>query len=119
MLSHILIYILIQYVYDCHECRVEFPNHDKVLSIKFSLIIANSADPGVIQHYAEFHMGIYLLPNYAFRGVHYTEGQRNNKFKFASSHGITQHCTLAGLCDTVCIKLIIFYTYILYLFLCL
>ena len=35
-------------------------------------ILANSADPDEMQHYAAFHLGLHYLPNYPFRGFRYT-----------------------------------------------
>ena len=31
------------------------------------LILANSADPNEMQHYAAFHLGLHCLPKYSFR----------------------------------------------------
>ena len=49
--------------------QVEFVNYDVVLSLKVVLILANSADPDEMQHYAAFHLGLYCLP----RGFQYTK----------------------------------------------
>ena len=35
--------------------------------MKVVLIIANSADPDEMQHYAAFHLGLHCLPKYPFR----------------------------------------------------
>ena len=32
------------------------------------LILANSADPDEMQHYAAFHLGLHCLPKYPFMG---------------------------------------------------
>ena len=33
-------------------------------SLNIAFIIANSADPDGMQHYAAFHLGLHCLPNY-------------------------------------------------------
>ena len=38
------------------------------------LILANSADPDVMQYYAAFHLGLHCLPNCPFRGFQYIKG---------------------------------------------
>ena len=38
------------------------------------LILANSADPDEMQHYAAFHLGLHFLSKYPLRGFHYTKG---------------------------------------------
>ena len=48
--------------------KVEFLNYDVNLSLKVVLILANSADPDEMQHYAAYHLGIRCLPKYPFRG---------------------------------------------------
>ena len=40
------------------------------------LILANSVDPGEMQHYAAFHLGLHCLPEYPFRGIQYTKDYR-------------------------------------------
>ena len=42
--------------------RQNFPNYDVSLSLKVVLILANSADPDEMQHYAAFHLGLHCLP---------------------------------------------------------
>ena len=42
--------------------QVEFLNYDAFLSLKVVLILANSADPDEMQHYAAFHLGPHCLP---------------------------------------------------------
>ena len=37
------------------------------LCLKVILILAKSADPDEMQHYAAFHLGLHCLPNYPFR----------------------------------------------------
>ena len=34
-----------------------------------NLIVANSADPGEMQHYAAFHLGLDCLQKYSFNSV--------------------------------------------------
>ena len=43
-------------------------SYDVFLSLKVVLIVANSADPDEMQHYAAFHLGLHSLPEYLFRG---------------------------------------------------
>ena len=38
------------------------------MSLKIVSILANSADPDEMQHYAAFHLGLHRLPKYLFRG---------------------------------------------------
>ena len=40
---------------------------------KVVLILANSADPNEMQHYAAFHLGLHCLPKYLFRGFQNTK----------------------------------------------
>ena len=49
-------------------------NHGVFLSLKVVLILANTADPDEMQHYAAFHLGLHCLPKYQFRGFQYTKG---------------------------------------------
>ena len=44
------------------------------IMLKVVLILANSADPDEMQHYAAFHLGLHCLPKYSFRGFQYTRG---------------------------------------------
>ena len=46
------------------------------LKVMVILILANSADPDKMQHYAAFHLGLHCLPKYMypFRGFQYTKG---------------------------------------------
>ena len=39
----------------------------------FCFILANSADPDEMQHYAAFHLGFQCLPKNLFRGFQYTK----------------------------------------------
>ena len=54
--------------------QVGFLNYDIFLSLKVSLILANSAYPDEMQHYAALHLGLQCLPKYPFRGFQYTKG---------------------------------------------
>ena len=61
---------------DCPLCTLgdlgyNFLNYDVFLSLKIVLILANSADPDEMQQYAAFHLGLYCLPKYLFRGFQY------------------------------------------------
>ena len=47
-------------------------DNDVFLSLKDVLILANSADPDEMQHYATFHQGLACLPKYLLRGLQYT-----------------------------------------------
>ena len=44
-----------------------FINCDVFLSLNVLVILANSAEPDDMQHYAAFHLGIHSLPNYLFQ----------------------------------------------------
>ena len=48
-------------------------SYDIFLSSKVVLILANSADPDEMQHYAAFHLGFHCLPKYPFRVFQYTK----------------------------------------------
>ena len=55
--------------------QVEFSlNYDVFLSPYVDQILANSADPDEMQHYAAFHLVLHCLPEYPFRGFQYTKG---------------------------------------------
>ena len=49
-------------------------NYYVFLSLNVVLILANSADPDEMQHYAAFHLGLHGLPNYLFSGFQFTKG---------------------------------------------
>ena len=73
------IYIDTISIKDCPLCTLRghsqnFLNYDLFLSLKIVLILANSADPDEMQHYAAFHLGLHCLPKYLFRGFQYTQG---------------------------------------------
>ena len=51
--------------------RLSFLNYDVFLSLKIVCILANSADPDEMQHYA---LGLHCLSKYLFRGFQYTNG---------------------------------------------
>ena len=46
----------------------------RCISMKFFYILANSADPDEMQHYAAFHQGLHCLTKYPIRGFQYTKG---------------------------------------------
>ena len=48
--------------------QVEVSNCDDFLSLNVDLILANSADPDEMQHYAAFHLDLHCLPKYPLRG---------------------------------------------------
>ena len=48
--------------------RKNYLIYDVFLFLKVVLILANSADPDEMQHYAAFHLGLHCLPTYSFRG---------------------------------------------------
>ena len=54
--------------------RYNFLNYDVFLSLEAVLILANSADPDKMQHYAAFHLGLHCLSKYLFRGFQHTKG---------------------------------------------
>ena len=43
------------------------------LSLKIDLVLANSADPDEMLHYAAFHLDLHGLPKYLFRGFQSTK----------------------------------------------
>ena len=47
------------------------------MSLKVVLILANSADPDEMQHYAAFHLGLHCLPKNLFRGLSVYKGLMN------------------------------------------
>ena len=54
--------------------RWNYLNYDVFLSLKIVFILANSADPDEMQHYAAFYLGLHCLQKYQFRGFQYTKG---------------------------------------------
>ena len=54
--------------------QVEILNYEVFQFFKIILTLANSANPDKMQHYAAFHLGIYCLSKYPFRGFQYTKG---------------------------------------------
>ena len=44
------------------------------LSLKIGFVLANSADPDEMLHYAAFYLGLHCLPKYQFRGFRFTKG---------------------------------------------
>ena len=44
------------------------------LSLKIDFALANSADPDEMPCYVAFHLGLYCLPKYQFRGFWTTKG---------------------------------------------
>ena len=54
---------------------VFFLNYNVFLFLKVVLILANSAGPVEMWHYAAFHLGLHCLPKYPLRGFHYTKGR--------------------------------------------
>ena len=52
---------------------VEYPKYNVFLSLNVVLILANSADPDEMQHYAAFLLGLHFLPKYRFRGFQYAK----------------------------------------------
>ena len=64
---------MIQKAWICPLCNLrgdssKFLNFNIFLSLKIVLILANSADPDEMQHDAAFHLGLYCLQKYPFRG---------------------------------------------------
>ena len=54
--------------------QVIIPKNIVFFSLKIDFILANSADPDEMPHYAAFHLGLLCLPKYLFRGFMYTKG---------------------------------------------
>ena len=44
------------------------------IDLRFILILANSAYPDEIEHYAAFHLSLHCFPMCPFRGFQYTKG---------------------------------------------
>ena len=44
------------------------------ISLKIDFVVANSADPDEMSHYAAFHLGLHCLPKYLFRSFRSTKG---------------------------------------------
>ena len=42
-------------------------NYDVFLSMRVVLILANSADPDEMQHYAAFHLGLHCLSKFQYK----------------------------------------------------
>ena len=58
------------------ESQVEYSKLWLFLYLKVLFILANSADPYEMQHFAAFHMDLHCLPTYPFRGFQYKKGWR-------------------------------------------
>ena len=43
------------------------------LSLMINIVLANSANPDEVPHYAAFHLGIHCLAKYTFRGFQSTK----------------------------------------------
>ena len=41
--------------------KLKFPNYDVFMSLKIVLTSTKSVDPGEMQHYAAFHLGLHFL----------------------------------------------------------
>ena len=54
--------------------QVKFSNDYVFQSLKKVFIIANSAGPDEMQHYAAFHLGLHCLPNCLLKGFQYRKG---------------------------------------------
>ena len=44
-----------------------FPNILYIFSLMNDYVLANSADPDEMPHYAAFHLGLHCLPKYQFK----------------------------------------------------
>ena len=66
-------------------------------------ILANSAEPDEMQHYAAFHLGLHCLPKYPFRGFQYTKslysGGLSHTYKY-NKYGAA-HCVLLEIIDRI------------------
>ena len=51
------------------------------MSLKVVLIVANSADPDEMQHYAAFHLGLSCMPKYTFRDFQQTKSEEIQNLK--------------------------------------
>ena len=54
--------------------HVEISKLEVLQSFKIVLVVANSADPDEMPHYAAFHLGLHCLPKYPFRGFQKGKG---------------------------------------------
>ena len=50
------------------ESQVIISKNIVFLSLKIDSVLANSADPNEMPHYAAFHLGLHCLPKNLFRG---------------------------------------------------
>ena len=53
---------------------LKFPNFDKSMSLDIVFILANSADPDDMPHYAAFCLGLHCLSKYLFTDIHIEKG---------------------------------------------
>ena len=65
--------------------------YDVCLSQKIVFILATSADPDEMQHYAAFHLGLHYLPKYPFGGFQYRKGQCMRKLNMYLIHMINMY----------------------------
>ena len=69
----------IRYTWDCalyimRGSQVVISKIIVVISQKIDFVLANSADPDEMQHYAAFHLGLHCLPKYLFTGFWSSKG---------------------------------------------
>ena len=53
--------------------RLYFEKNIVFLSLKINIVLANSADPDEMLHYAPFQLGLHCLLKYPFRGFWSTQ----------------------------------------------
>ena len=51
---------IVHYIY-IRGHKLKFPNYDVFKSLKIVLTSTKSVDPGEMQHYAAFHLGLHFL----------------------------------------------------------
>ena len=69
--------------------------------LNVNFVIANSADPGEMPHYAAFHLGLRCLPKYLFRGFPSLKG------KHACMRGSRKFCQRGSNSDNVLLHYLI------------
>ena len=58
---------MVRYIYIEGSQVIISPKNITFLSLKIDFVLANSADPDEMLHYAVFHLGLHCLPKYPFK----------------------------------------------------
>ena len=70
------------------------------LSLKIDLVLANSADPDEMPHYAAFHLGLHYLPKYpsSWPKLAYAFFVHNSLIRSYLQAGLTLRLAVVAIC---------------------